>query len=37
VAEDALALGRGLQAEKAGWAKRFRETMGAKKKAAKTK
>jgi len=35
VAADALALGRGMQAEKAGWAKRFRETMGAKKAAAK--
>ncbi len=35
VAADALALGRGLQAEKKGWAKRFRETMGAKKAAAK--
>ena len=36
VAADALALGRGVQAEKAGWAVRFRETMTAKKKAAKT-
>ncbi len=35
VAPDALALGRGMQAEKAGWAKRFREAMGAKKAAAK--
>ena len=36
VAADALALGRGTQAEKKGWAARFRETMGAKKAAAKT-
>jgi len=35
VAADALALGRGTQVEKAGWAARFREAMGAKKKAAK--
>jgi bifunctional UDP-N-acetylglucosamine pyrophosphorylase/glucosamine-1-phosphate N-acetyltransferase len=35
VAPDALALGRGLQAEKKGWAKRFREVMGAKKAAGK--
>ncbi len=35
VADDALALGRGMQAEKKGWAARFRETMGAKKAAAK--
>jgi bifunctional UDP-N-acetylglucosamine pyrophosphorylase/glucosamine-1-phosphate N-acetyltransferase len=34
VADDALALGRGMQAEKKGWAARFRETMAAKKKAA---
>ena len=33
VAEDALALGRGMQAEKAGWAKRFRDVMGARKRA----
>ena len=31
VSADALALARGMQAEKAGWAKRFRERMGAKK------
>jgi len=36
VSADALALARGMQAEKAGWAKRFREVMGAKKAAAKT-
>ena len=35
VAADALALGRGTQVEKAGWAARFREAMSAKKKAAK--
>ncbi|WP_293678695.1 bifunctional UDP-N-acetylglucosamine diphosphorylase/glucosamine-1-phosphate N-acetyltransferase GlmU [uncultured Phenylobacterium sp.] len=34
VAADALALGRGMQAEKTGWAARFRKAMGAKKKAA---
>ncbi|MBX3484020.1 bifunctional UDP-N-acetylglucosamine diphosphorylase/glucosamine-1-phosphate N-acetyltransferase GlmU [Phenylobacterium sp.] len=31
VAPDALALGRGQQVEKAGWAARFREVMGARK------
>ena len=31
VEADALALGRGKQAEKAGWAKRFRDTMSARK------
>jgi len=35
VAPDALALGRATQVEKPGWAARFREVMGAKKKAAK--
>jgi bifunctional UDP-N-acetylglucosamine pyrophosphorylase/glucosamine-1-phosphate N-acetyltransferase len=35
VAADALALGRGLQAEKPGWAARFREAMSAKKAKAK--
>jgi bifunctional UDP-N-acetylglucosamine pyrophosphorylase/glucosamine-1-phosphate N-acetyltransferase len=35
VAKDALALGRGMQAEKKGWAARFREVMGAKKAASK--
>jgi bifunctional UDP-N-acetylglucosamine pyrophosphorylase/glucosamine-1-phosphate N-acetyltransferase len=35
VAPDALALGRGAQAEKPGWAARFRDAMSAKKKAAK--
>jgi bifunctional UDP-N-acetylglucosamine pyrophosphorylase/glucosamine-1-phosphate N-acetyltransferase len=35
VAADALALVRSPQAEKPGWAARFREAMGAKKKAAK--
>jgi bifunctional UDP-N-acetylglucosamine pyrophosphorylase/glucosamine-1-phosphate N-acetyltransferase len=35
VAADALALERSPQAEKPGWAARFREAMGAKKKAAK--
>ena len=36
VADDALALGRALQAGKPGWAKRFRDVMGAKKAAGKT-
>jgi len=31
VSPDALALARGMQAETAGWAKRFRVRMGAKK------
>jgi len=35
VAPDALGVARGLQAEKKGWAARFREMMGAKKAAAK--
>ncbi|WP_293908214.1 bifunctional UDP-N-acetylglucosamine diphosphorylase/glucosamine-1-phosphate N-acetyltransferase GlmU [Phenylobacterium sp.] len=35
VAADALALGRAVQAEKPGWAKRFRQVMGAKRAAAK--
>jgi bifunctional UDP-N-acetylglucosamine pyrophosphorylase/glucosamine-1-phosphate N-acetyltransferase len=35
VAENALALERGTQVEKAGWAARFRQVMGAKKAAAK--
>jgi bifunctional UDP-N-acetylglucosamine pyrophosphorylase / glucosamine-1-phosphate N-acetyltransferase len=35
VAPDALGLGRGMQAEKPGWAVRFREVMTAKKAAAK--
>jgi bifunctional UDP-N-acetylglucosamine pyrophosphorylase/glucosamine-1-phosphate N-acetyltransferase len=35
VPPDALALGRGVQSEKLGWAARFRQAMGAKKKAAK--
>jgi len=37
VAPDALALGRATQVEKPGWAARFRDAMGAKKKAAKGK
>jgi bifunctional UDP-N-acetylglucosamine pyrophosphorylase/glucosamine-1-phosphate N-acetyltransferase len=37
VAADALGLTRAPQVEKTGWAARFREAMGAKKKAAKGK
>jgi bifunctional UDP-N-acetylglucosamine pyrophosphorylase/glucosamine-1-phosphate N-acetyltransferase len=37
VAADALALGRGRQVEKAGWAAEFRKVMSAKKKAAQKK